>query len=100
MPLKTIQIKQHGKEVIVLNVIASDTIDNVKVKIQEATNTPPVKQRLIFAKQLLNIGTLARNNIQEAATITLTKCIGSKGGSKGGCKGGSRGTGGDAGDID
>jgi hypothetical protein len=73
MPLKTIQIKQHGKEVIVLNVIASDTIDNVKVKIQEVTSIPPVKQRLVFAKQVLSIGTLASNNIQEAATLQLSK---------------------------
>ena len=73
--LSSVTVKQHGKDPFTVEVTASNTIDDVKEKIQDKTGIPPEQQRIAIGKAVLDDGarTLESLSVLHAAVLTLSK---------------------------
>ena len=74
-PLANISVKQRGQNAITLNVEASNTIEDVKYKIQEAIEIAPDQQELTIGKVALTDDnqTLSQAGVKQDSTLQLRK---------------------------
>ena len=73
---KELFVKIHNTKIITIEVETSDTIENLRYKIQDKTSIPPDQQRLLFTGELLkNMHTLFYYNVRHDSTIQLV-CTG------------------------